>query len=40
MMQLNITGTSSRDALFVIVHDASKPATTVSEWQPKGECQK
>ena len=38
-MQLNITGTSSRDALFVIVHDAGKPATTVSDWQPKGDCQ-
>jgi len=39
-MQLNITGTSNRDALFVIVHDASKPATSVSDWQPKGSCQK
>jgi mannose-6-phosphate isomerase-like protein (cupin superfamily) len=39
-MQLNITGSSNREALFAIVHDASKPATTVSEWQPKGLCQK
>jgi mannose-6-phosphate isomerase-like protein (cupin superfamily) len=39
-MQLNITGTSSRDALFVIVHDAGKPVVTVSDWQPKGDCQK
>jgi hypothetical protein len=39
-MQLNIMGTSSRDALFVIVHDAGKPATTVSDWQPRGDCQK
>lgn len=37
-MQLNITGTTKRDALFVIVHDASKPATTVSDWTPKGSC--
>ena len=39
-MQLNIAGTGSREALFAIVHDASKPATTVSDWQPKGTCQK
>ena len=39
-MQLNITGTSSRDALFAIVHDARKPATTASEWAPKLDCQK
>jgi hypothetical protein len=38
-MQLNITGTEKREALFAIVHDASQPATTVSEWQPKGLCQ-
>lgn len=37
-MQLNIAGQSKRDAIFVIVHDASKPATTVSSWQPKGIC--
>ena len=37
-MQLNITGTAKRDALFVIVHDAAKPATTVSDWTPKGSC--
>jgi hypothetical protein len=38
-MQLNITGTGNREALFAIVHDAAKPATTVSDWQPKGSCQ-
>jgi hypothetical protein len=37
-MQLNITGTEKREALFLIVHDAAKPATTVSDWQPKGSC--
>ena len=37
-MQLNILGESKRDALFVIIHDATKPATTVSEWQPRGTC--
>jgi mannose-6-phosphate isomerase-like protein (cupin superfamily) len=39
-MQLNITGTGNREALFAIVHDAAKPATTVSDWQPKGRCKK
>jgi dienelactone hydrolase/mannose-6-phosphate isomerase-like protein (cupin superfamily) len=39
-MQLNITGRTKRDALFVIVHDAARPATTVSNWQPKGSCQR
>jgi hypothetical protein len=39
-MQLNITGTGNREALFAIVHDAAKPATAVSDWQPKGGCQK
>jgi hypothetical protein len=39
-MQLSITGTAGRDALFVIVHDASKSVTTVSDWQPKGDCQR
>ena len=39
-MQLNIAGTTNREALFAIVHDASKPATTVSDWQPTGACQK
>lgn len=37
-MQLNILGESKRDALFVIIHDATRPATTVSEWQPRGAC--
>jgi uncharacterized protein (TIGR02246 family) len=39
-MQLNITGTGNREALFAIVHDAAKPATTVSDWQPNDNCQK
>jgi hypothetical protein len=39
-MQLNITGTGKREALFLIVHDAAKPATTVSDWRPKGTCTK
>ena len=37
-MQLNITGSEKRDAIFVIVHDAARPATAVSDWQPKGLC--
>jgi len=37
-MQLNITGSSSRDAFFVIIHDAAKPRVTPSDWEPKGQC--
>jgi quercetin dioxygenase-like cupin family protein len=33
--QLNITGSSKRDALFMIVHDRAKPWGMVSDWQPK-----
>jgi hypothetical protein len=39
-MQLSIAGTRNREALFAIVHDAAKPATIVSDWQPKDGCQK
>ena len=39
-MQLNITGTGNREALFAIIKDAAKPVTTISDWQPKGDCQK
>ena len=39
-MQLNIVGQSKRDAVFVVVHDASRPATTVSDWRPTGSCQR
>jgi hypothetical protein len=39
-MQLNIVGPAKRDAIFVVVHDAARPATTVSDWKPKGTCQR
>jgi len=39
-MQLNITGSSRRDAFFVVVHDAMKPRVTPSDWQPSGTCNK
>jgi quercetin dioxygenase-like cupin family protein len=39
-MKLNMVGPGKRDALFIIVHDSSKPATTFVDWQPKGVCQK
>jgi hypothetical protein len=39
-MQLNITGSAHRDAFFVVVHDATKPRVTPSDWQPKGTCNK
>jgi len=37
-MQLNITGSSSRDAFFVVIRDAAKPRVVPSDWQPKGTC--
>lgn len=37
-MQLNIMGSSKRDAFFVVVRDAAKPRMTPSDWQPTGTC--
>jgi len=37
-MQLNIMGSSKRDAFFVIVRDSTKPRATPSDWRPKGIC--
>jgi quercetin dioxygenase-like cupin family protein len=39
-MKLNIVGPGKRDALFLIVHDSSKPFNTFLDWSPKGLCQK
>ncbi len=39
-MKLNIIGPAKRDALFLVVHDSSKPWITFLDWQPKGLCQK
>lgn len=39
-MHLTATGTETRRALVLILHDASQPATTpASDWMPKGLCQ-
>jgi hypothetical protein len=38
-MKLNIIGPAKRDALFLVVHDSSKPWNTFLDWQPKGLCQ-
>ena len=39
-MHLTATGTSTRRALVLILHDRSQPATTVTHaWTPKGLCQ-
>jgi quercetin dioxygenase-like cupin family protein len=38
-MHLTATGTETRRALVLILHDASQPATTpASDWTPKGLC--
>jgi quercetin dioxygenase-like cupin family protein len=38
-MRLTATGTEQRRALVLILHDASKPATTMTDdWTPKGLC--
>jgi len=39
-MRLNIIGPVKRDALFLIVHDSSKPFNTFLDWQSNGLCQK
>ena len=40
-MALAATGTEVRKAVVLILHDASKPHTTLaSDWTPKGECEK
>jgi quercetin dioxygenase-like cupin family protein len=38
-MHLTATGTDTRRALVLILHDSSKPATTpADDWTPKGLC--
>lgn len=38
-MHLTATGTAQRRALVLILHDSSKPATTLAhDWTPKGLC--
>ena len=38
-MHLTATGTETRRALVLILHDSSQPATTpASDWTPKGLC--
>jgi hypothetical protein len=39
-MKLNVVGSGKRDAIFLIVHDSSKPWNTFVDWQPKGLCHK
>jgi hypothetical protein len=40
-MSLMATGTETRRALVLILHDSTQPATTlVSDWKPKGLCSK
>ena len=38
LMKLNIIGPAKRDALFLVVHDSSKPWNTFIDWHPKGFC--
>jgi len=38
-MHLTATGTETRRALVLILHDATQPATTpATDWTPKGLC--
>jgi hypothetical protein len=38
-MHLTATGTETRRAVVLILHDSSKPASTpVYDWTPKGLC--
>jgi hypothetical protein len=38
-LYLIATGTTTRRAFFVIVHDAARPFyTEINSWTPRGEC--
>jgi quercetin dioxygenase-like cupin family protein len=38
LMKLNIIGPAKGDALFLVVHDFSKPWNTFVDWQPSYLC--
>jgi hypothetical protein len=38
-MALHVIGPAKRDAIFIVVHDSSKPWNTFVDWRPKGLCQ-
>lgn len=37
-IELRVTGTTTRRALLVVIHDATKPRTIPSTWQPPARC--
>jgi quercetin dioxygenase-like cupin family protein len=37
-MNLTVTGTTKRDALFVVIGDAAQPWTKPANWKPRGRC--
>jgi hypothetical protein len=37
-MRLAYVGSQTRDAFFVVVHDASRPWNSLSNWHPRGLC--
>ena len=37
-IELRVTGTSTRRALLVVIHDASRPRTIPSNWKPPADC--
>ena len=40
-MELTATGTTTRESLVLILHDASRPPTSMeSTWKPRGRCQR
>jgi hypothetical protein len=40
-MELTATGSETRRALVLILHDSTQPHTTVAtDWKPKGLCTK
>jgi quercetin dioxygenase-like cupin family protein len=39
-MRLNIVGSGRRHALFLVVHDSSKPWNTMLNWQSDGLCER
>jgi len=37
-IELRVTGTTTRRALLVVIHDATKPRTIPSTWEPPAGC--
>jgi quercetin dioxygenase-like cupin family protein len=39
-MELNVTGTATRRAFALVIHDSTQDRGTVSDWKPSGACRR